>query len=100
MIKQWIINWAIKQLIATTEAVGMTEEEQYSILVRWNSVEGSDKLLKALISADILKYLEIPEDNKVLQSRNKGSIVRLKWLRREMQIAEVKLKQLKGGEHE
>src|SRR3990167_241994 len=101
MIKELIINWAIKQLIAT-EPMGMTEAEQYGILARLNSVEGLDRLLKALISADIIKYTEIPEDNKMLQSRNKGSIIRLKWLSREMQNAESKLQELtnpKGGDN-
>ena len=90
-------KWLIEFLLRLNEpATGMSEDEQWEILLQVKSVEKFDKLLRALISADIASYFSLPEENKEMRWIKKGSVMRLRWLRTEMDRAEEKLNKLKG----
>lgn len=90
---KWIIDWLIRRIVSS-EAVGMNEQEQYEILLRVKEIEGFGKLLRALTSSEIANYFGIPEDNKEMRWIKKGSVLRLRWLRMEMERAQEKLETL------
>lgn len=101
MIKRLLLNLLIRRIIAI-EPVGMSEERQYEILKRVKEIEGFDELLRALISADVQAYFDIPEGEykELYQNLKKGSVIRLKWLREEMKESNKRLRELKEKENE
>ena len=92
-MRKWIINWLINQVVSA-EGVGMSKEEQYGILLQVKQVEKFDKLLRALISSEVMDYFSIPEEEKEARWVKKGSVLRLRWFRIEMDRAKEKLESL------
>lgn len=91
---RFLVDWVFRRLTAI-EPTGMEELEQLEILARLSDVPGFDKFLRALISTEIKRYFDFVEDQKEMRWITKGSVLRMRWIRREMEAARDKLNKLK-----